>query len=284
MNYQHQYHAGNFADVCKHLVLVELLHQLCQKEAPFGYLETHAGAGMYDLTDVPAQKTQEFSQGIAKFMQAAESLSCLPAVNRYVSAVKKAGYPTHYPGSPWLMRSLMRPIDSLILIEKHPETLKALRACFRSEPQVAIHARDAYEGLLALLPLKQGRGLIFIDPAYEVPDEWDRLIAALEKAVLRYRQGIFVIWYPIKAGSSWEKETARLTKRLPVTLEGLSINLSVLGTDIRQGLIGGGIIVLNPPWRFKEQVATWLEAVWKALSHQGQGTFSISDISVSNAG
>jgi 23S rRNA (adenine2030-N6)-methyltransferase len=278
MNYQHQYHAGNFADVCKHLVLAELVHLLRQKEAPFGYLETHAGAGIYDLTDVPAQKTQEFSQGIAKFMQAAESLADLPVVCRYLSAVKKAGYPTHYPGSPWLMREWMRPVDSLILIEKHPETLQILRACFASNAQVAVHARDAYEGLLALLPLKQGRGLIFIDPAFEAPDEWNPLIAALEKAVLRYRQGIFVIWYPIKAGSSWEKETSRLRQRLPVTVEGLSINLSVLGTEIRQGLIGGGMIVLNPPWRLKEQVATWLEPVWKALSHKGQGAFAISKI------
>lgn len=278
MNYQHQYHAGNFADVCKHLILTELIHQLRQKEAPFGYLETHAGAGMYNLTGTAAQKTKEFSQGIEKFMKAATQLAGLPTINRYVEAVKKAGYPTHYPGSPWLVREWVRPTDSLILIEKHPETLQALKTCCGADPQTAIHARDAYEGLLALLPLKQGRGLIFIDPAYEVPDEWERLTIAVEKAMLRYRQGIFVIWYPIKAGSNWEKETARLRARLPTGIEGLAIHLSVLSTDVRQGLIGGGMIVLNPPWQLREKVTAWLGPVWKALSHEGQGAFSIQNI------
>jgi 23S rRNA (adenine2030-N6)-methyltransferase len=278
MNYQHQYHAGNFADVCKHLVLAELIHQLRQKETPFGYLETHAGAGIYNLQSIPAQKTQEFSQGIEKFMQAAESLRDLPTVSRYLAAVKKAGYPIHYPGSPWLAREWLRPVDSLTFIEKHPETLQTLKVCFKGDAQVAIHARDAYEGLLALLPLKQGRGLIFIDPAYELIDEWERLITALEKAIIRYRQGIFVIWYPIKGGSNWKKEIARLRVRLPASLEGLAIDLSILGADIRQGLIGGGMIVLNPPWQFKERVAAWLEPVWRGLSHQGQGAFSISDV------
>jgi 23S rRNA (adenine2030-N6)-methyltransferase len=278
MNYQHQYHAGNFADVCKHLVLAELAQQLCQKESPFGYLETHAGAGIYDLTDIPAQKTREFSQGIEKFMKAAPLLSDRPTVSRYLAVLKKAGYPTYYPGSPYLMREWVRPIDSLILIEKHPETLQALKRCFKSDPGVAIHARDAYEGLLALLPLKQSRGLIFIDPAFEQPDEWARLINALEKAVVRYRQGVFVIWYPIKASGNGEKEIAGLRTRLPSSIEGLNITVSVLNPDIRQGLIGGGMLVLNPPWQLKNEIKNWLEPVFQALSHQGQGSFSVSNI------
>ncbi len=278
MNYQHQYHAGNFADVCKHLVLAEMVQQFCQKASPFGYLETHAGAGLYDLTDVPAQKTREFSRGIEKFMKAAPRLSKRPSINRYLAVLKKAGYPTYYPGSPYLMREWLRPVDSIILIEKHPETLQALRRCFKSDPQVAIHARDAYEGLLALLPLKQNRGLIFIDPAFEQPDEWVRLMNALEKAIVRYRQGVFVIWYPIKASNNGEKDIARLRTRLPASITCLNTTVSVFNPDIRQGLIGGGMLVLNPPWQLKNEIKNWLEPVFQALSHQGQGSCSISNI------
>ncbi|MEY3183292.1 MAG: hypothetical protein RLZ35_1277 [Pseudomonadota bacterium] len=281
MNYQHQYHAGNFADVCKHLVLAELMQKLTQKETAFGYLDTHAGAGLYDLTDVPARKTQEYVFGIETLMQSEQSLAHLPTVAKYMAAVKKVGYPTHYPGSPWLAKAWGRAVDQLIFIEKHPETANTLKQNFKQDKQTVVHLRDAYEGLLALLPLKQGRGLILIDPAYEVSDEWSRMLQALEKAVHRYRQGIFVIWYPIKADNTWEKETALLRKCMPDSIDILQIELSIFNTDVRQGLIGSGMMVLNPPWQLQEQIGTWLPSVWQVLSQTGQGSFSLKKVSVS---
>lgn len=282
MNYRHVFHAGNFADVFKHSLLLELLNGLAKKDTPFDYLETHAGAGLYDLQSEWAQKTQEYALGAEKVVaqcaaiEPAEPTGAVPGIiQEYVALLKEAGYPERYPGSPWLARQRLRAEDKLILIEKHPEEVQKLKHCFVGEPRAAVHQRDAYEGLGALLPLKARRGLVLIDPPYESPKEWEDLTTAVVKGLQRFRQGVFAIWYPIKAENTFQAQTEFLRQQLPSAIAGLVFRLNAFNNDVKQGLRGSGLIVLNPPWPLEQRVRAWLPWLWNVLSYQGQGDYAI---------
>jgi len=294
MNYQHHYHAGSFADVLKHLVLAELILTVRQKETPFGYIDTHAGAGLYDLRAAKAQKTQEFSVGIERLLSGSGSASQANVNDMnetlafYIKAVRAAGYPHYYPGSPWLATAWLRSIDTCTLIEKHPETVQELKSCFDPKtgnpmpnptpPTMAIHQRDAYEGLKALLPRQPSRGLILIDPPYEKNNEWAQCSIAVQHAVMHYRQGIFAIWYPIKGDNDGKRDLRQLREILPATVPLLKVELSVLDKTVRQGLIGSGMIILNPPWQLKSRIEAWLPVVWQRLSPEGKGYCEIQTV------
>jgi 23S rRNA (adenine2030-N6)-methyltransferase len=248
MNYNHAYHAGNFADVFKHCVLILLVEFLCKKEKPFVYLDTHAGQGGYDLTGAMAQKSAEYETGIARLCQLDPGHTCNPghgvAVPRTIhtyldiirqynqaqrdknrerrrttTAVKAADMRNlpqscqcrYYPGSPLVARSLLRPCDRMILNEVHPECIAALKQTFSNDHQVAIHHVNGYQSLKAFLPPPERRALILIDPTFETKDEWQQIIAALHDAALRFPMGVYAIWYPIKA----IKERAELPGRGP---------------------------------------------------------------------
>jgi len=251
VNYRHAYHAGNFADCMKHAVLVWLLRKLAQKEKPFAVLDTHAGTGFYNLAGEEASRTGEWREGIGRLLEETPT-----ALTDYVGLVRSLGL---YPGSPAITRALMRPGDRLICCELHPEDVRALRRRFGRDAAVSVHHRDGYEALGALLPPPERRGLVLIDPPYEVPDEFDRVVAGLVTANRRFPAGILMAWYPIKG-------------RAPVRAFHTALQASgikdVLAAELflrepvdAARLNGCGLIVVNPPFRFETEIGPILHCL-----------------------
>lgn len=263
MNYRHAYHAGNFADVMKHAALVLALEHLKRKEKPFFVLDTHAGTGMTDLTGVEAQKTGEFRDGIARILGNAAPHEALAP---YLAALKALGCegetPARYPGSPLIARHLAREGDRLSFCELHPEDAAALRALFRRDGRVKVHECDGYGALKAMLPPRERRGLVLIDPPYEGRDEFERVEAALREAVRRFAGGTYMIWYPVKDPSVSGAFLDRLERDGPAKT--LMAELHIRGSEDPSRLSGSGLVIVNPPWTFPETLTSlfaWLATV-----------------------
>lgn len=263
MNYRHAYHAGNFADVMKHAALVLALEHMKLKEKPFFILDTHAGTGMTDLSGPEAQKTGEFRDGIARIL--AHSLPH-EALAPYLSALKALGCeganPARYPGSPAIARHLAREGDRFSFCELHPEDAAALRARFRRDGQAKVHEIDGYGALKAMLPPKERRGLVLMDPPYEGRDEFDRVEAALHEAVKRFAGGTYMIWYPVKDPSVAGAFLDRLERDGPPKT--LMAELYIRGSEDPSRLSGSGLAIVNPPWTFPDTLASlfsWLADV-----------------------
>ncbi len=265
MNYRHAFHAGNAADCLKHALLVWLLRALSRKPAPFFVLDTHAGAGRYDLANGPASRTGEWRQGIARLLDDPPQ----PLAD-YVGLVQGLGL---YPGSPAICRALLRADDRLACCELHPEEAANLRSAFAGDRQVAVHHRDGYTALGALLPPKvERRGLVLIDPPYEQPDEFARVAEGLRLAHTRFPTGTLAAWYPIKhrtpvrafheavqASGIADVVTAELFLREPLDPERLN---------------GSGLLVVSPPYLFEQRVPAILDALLHRLGsgEAGAGT------------
>ncbi|MEP2827731.1 23S rRNA (adenine(2030)-N(6))-methyltransferase RlmJ [Parvibaculum sp.] len=255
MNYRHAYHAGNFADVMKHAILTLAVEHLKKKEKPFFLLDTHAGTGMTDLSGVEAQKTGEYHQGIARLL-AAENPH--PALAKYLTAIRELGGQernealTRYPGSPALMAHLARRDDRLAFCELHPEDATSLRANFRRDARVKTHEMDGYTALKAMLPPKERRGLVLVDPPFEDRAEFDALFHSLMEAHRRFATGTFLVWYPLKDPSVSGAFLERLAAGGPPKT--LALELHVMASDPAR-MTGSGMIVVNPPFSLIEQGA-----------------------------
>jgi 23S rRNA (adenine2030-N6)-methyltransferase len=261
MNYRHAFHAGSFADCTKHALLVSLLGALLHKPAAVFVLDTHAGTGRYDLTGEQARRTDEAQTGIARLLD-----SPAPVLEPYLALVRMLGL---YPGSPLLVRALLRPDDRLACCELHPEDATALRRLFARDRQVAVHHRDAWEALGALLPPKQKRGLVLIDPPFENPDEFTRLAAALVTGHRRFPQGVFAAWYPIKhRGPVRAFLTAiRQTGIRDIVAAELLLREPLDPTRLN----GSGLLVVNPPYRFEAAAQPILDALLERLGNREPG-------------
>ena len=263
MNYRHAFHAGNFADCMKHALLVWLLESLARKPAPFFVLDTHAGTGHYDLDAVPASRTQEAQSGILRLLDAdPESL------RPYLSLVRRLGL---YPGSPSLTEALLRPGDHLACCELHPEDSAELRHLFARNPAVAVHRRDGWEALRGLLPPKQKRGLILIDPPYERPDEFSTMVKGLILGHSRFRTGVFAAWYPIKRLAQVRQF---LTEMRDSGIKDIVTAEFLLREPLDPSRLNGcGLLVVNPPYQFEEQAHEVLGALLGAIGtgEAGQG-------------
>jgi 23S rRNA (adenine2030-N6)-methyltransferase len=247
LSYQHAYHAGNHADVLKHVVLLELLHRLTAKDKPLRYIETHAGAGYYDLTRGAAQKNREYESGIARLMDSEAMPEAVTRLVEYVRAANtdKAGL-SRYPGSPALARAMLRPEDSAYLFEKHPAEHRKLAAAMRGDRRITVRHEDGLSGCLGLVPPPERRGLLFMDPAYERADEQPAVVDAVAKAHRRFPTGVMAVWYPV-VERQW---VARFTAALAKTgVRGARVyELNVAPDGSRRGLAGSGMIVVNMPW------------------------------------
>ncbi|MBN1239208.1 MAG: 23S rRNA (adenine(2030)-N(6))-methyltransferase RlmJ, partial [Gammaproteobacteria bacterium] len=198
LSYQHDYHAGNHADVLKHVALTLTIGALQRKPKPIRVIDTHAGSGAYDLTGTLARRHREYDDGIARVLGAAAPLP--PEIAPYVETVRRMnpdGELRRYPGSPQIARSLLRPQDHLELFELHPQASRALGELFKGDRQAHLHRRDAFEGLVAVLPPPERRGLVLIDPAYETEREFASVLRVLEDAVRRWPGGVYAVWYPL---------------------------------------------------------------------------------------
>ncbi|MDF2446604.1 MAG: rRNA ((2030)-N(6))-methyltransferase RlmJ [Moraxellaceae bacterium] len=273
MNYRHHYHAGNFADVVKHVLLLGLLEALGRKDTPFCYVDTHAGCGLYDLGASEAQRTLEFKTGLSR-VKAAPAAGTPAWVTDYQKAVaalqaERGGF--WYPGSPWLALHGMRAQDRALLMELHPEDAGTLKQHFTRLPQVAVHQRDAYEGLTALIPPKEKRGLVLIDPPYEEErDDYAPVVELLQKAHAKWPTGMYALWFPIKDYHAITRFYRRLRNTgIPRIL---ATELNVLPPDNSLGLNGTGMVIVNPPWQFDARALTTLQWLLGVLSEHPQSS------------
>ena len=263
MNYRHGYHAGNFADVLKHVALCELLRLLTAKDRKLFVLDTHAGAGGYDLGGDLARRTGEAEVGIRR-LAAAPRPGMPAAVARYLAAVaaydRKFGTATEglrrYPGSPRLVRAALRPGDRFVACELHPAEALALKREFAGDRAVEVRQADGYKALKALMPPVERRGLVLVDPPFEAADEFERLLRALRQAVQRFATGCYALWFPIKdAVAASFVETLGIFEPLRLTLD--------MGDHGAGKLSACCLAVVNPPWRFEEamrEALPWIAA------------------------
>jgi len=261
MNYRHAYHAGNFADCFKHALLVALLDSFTRKPAPFFVLDTHAGAGRYDLEADAARRTDESAGGVRRLLQRPS-----PALERYLGLVVRLGL---YPGSPTLIRAVLRETDRLACCELHPDDAMTLRRQFRHDPQVEIHARSGWEALSGLLPPKEKRGLVLIDPPFEARDEFFTLADGLRRGQGRFGHGVFAGWYPVKQMAAVREFHAGLTASGIRDI--VAVELHLRDTTNPDRLNGCGLIVINPPYQFENYAQSIAAAVLAGLGDDEVG-------------
>jgi 23S rRNA (adenine2030-N6)-methyltransferase len=240
MNYRHAFHAANFADVVKHAALALLVGRLQAKEGALALLDLFAGLGVYDLESEAARKTGEAEAGLFRLWPPPKGelgqllapwLAQVAALNGGATARR----PKFYPGSPELLRRLLRPQDRLVLAELHEGDFATLRRRYGQDPQIAVHKRDGFEALPALVPPPERRGLVLIDPPYEQPDEGDRLARALQRAYRRWPTGVYAIWYPVKDPTALAPWLERLREAVPRRL--LQAELSLFDEQLRQSAV-----------------------------------------------
>ena len=273
MNYRHAFHAGNHADVLKHIVLLALVDALKRKDTPFFVLDTHAGRGRYLLGGAESRKTSEEDEGVFRLLDAPRLPALAEAYLRAVQANNPVGALVAYPGSPLLVAQAMRDQDRLAACELQPEEAAALKDLFAHDPRVAVHARDGYGAMKALLPPRAGtqriaRGLVLIDPPYEAQDaEYPQIIAALRDALERWPAATYAVWYPIKQRRTlqpfFRKAAARPSRGAFVA------ELQVRPDDSPLRLTGSGMLVLNPPWQLEHALAPVLPVLAAALGEAG---------------
>ena len=274
MNYRHAYHAGNFADVVKHALAAAIVQYLKGKEKPFRVIDTHAGRGRYELSGDEASRTSEHRDGIARLL--ASPAAHDPLMADYVGAVTKEG-PLVYPGSPLILRRLLRPQDRLSAYELHPAEAEALAAVFAGDIQVKTIELDGWLALGAHLPPKERRGLVLIDPPFEQPNEIERIVEGLAKAHRRWPSGIYAIWYPIKRPAERE--------RLHAGLKSSGIARIVAAEFFREPfareetLVGSGLAVVNPPFTFPATAAAIMANLEQALGKKGCGFSQVVAVS-----
>ncbi|MCB1341257.1 MAG: 23S rRNA (adenine(2030)-N(6))-methyltransferase RlmJ [Pseudooceanicola sp.] len=244
LSYQHAYHAGNMADVHKHALLAWVLDYLAQKPKPFVYIETHAGRGLYDLASPEALKTGEAAAGIGRVE------AHFTAGHPYLKALKAArlkGGPNAYPGSPFIAQALLRPSDRITLAERHPAEARALRAAF---PGVDVRETDGVEMALAVCPPTPRRGALLIDPSYEIKDDFAAMPKLLAQLHRKWPVGVLMLWYPILASGA-EKALVRAIGGM----EAMHHRLTFPPAREGHGMIGSGMVVVNPPWGLEQAAA-----------------------------
>jgi 23S rRNA (adenine2030-N6)-methyltransferase len=246
----------------KHALLVALLRELQKKPAPLFVLDTHAGAGHYDLAAAAAQRTNEAANGIFRLLDHVP-----PALEDYVATVQRLGL---YPGSPELIRSLLRVDDRLACCEVHPEDYASLRRLFHSDRQVAVHQRDAWQALKALLPPAQKRGLVLIDPPYEEPGEFARVADGLALAQSRFPNAVLAAWYPVKHRAPVRALFDTLALRDAIAAE-LLLREPLDPTQLN----GCGLLIVNPPYRFEAEAQSVLTALLERLGDRAPGAAAL---------
>lgn len=314
LSYQHAYHAGNHADVLKHVVLLSTLAQLTAKPTPLRYVETHAGAGTYDLRSAAAQKNREYEDGIGRLWDERGAPGVPPAVARLVDLVARHNGPAktlgRYPGSPWLACELLRPADDAYLFELHPAEHRALAKCLGAAARegsgarrenvgvrrenvgvrrgsvgvrrdnvgvrrrnVAVLRENGLSGSIGLVPPPTRRALVLIDPSYETEREEAAVLDALAKMHRRFSTGVYAVWYPIVARRAVQgfERAALATRIAPIE----RYELSVAPEGRGRGLTGSVMLVVNPPWKLRDEMEAALPWLARLLGREGRGAYRI---------
>jgi 23S rRNA (adenine2030-N6)-methyltransferase len=269
VNYRHAFHAGNFCDVMKHIILVRLIEYLKLKPGAFRVIDTHAGIGRYSLTGDEAKRSPEWMDGIGKLLKAELAAKPKALIQPYLDVVageNQNGTLARYPGSPLIARKLFRPQDRLSALELHPKDARELGKHFEGDVQARITALDGWLALNAYVPPKEKRGLVLVDPPFEEPGEWERLVDGLTKAHKKWATGLYALWYPLKEprevnGFVTALKATGITRMLRAEL---LVERAVAGK-----LYGSGLIVVNPPYVLEDELKSILPALVKALGKDG---------------
>jgi 23S rRNA (adenine2030-N6)-methyltransferase len=281
MNYRHAFHAGGFADVIKHIVLVRILTYLQDKPAAFRVIDTHAGAGVYDLTGEEARRGGEWLTGIARVMQARFSEAALPLVAPYLDIVRAFNTKAElkaYPGSPLIARALLRPQDRLTACEVEPKARKHLINALRRDSQARVVDLDGWTALPAFVPPNERRGLVLIDPPFEAKDEFEHLAEGFVEAFGKWPTGSYLLWYPVKSRRATDGLAQRVAEAVgsgPSPGKCLRLEFSVAPQSTEPGLTSAGLLIVNPPWTLSAELKTILPELEKPLGLGGAGRFRL---------
>ncbi|UAY77711.1 23S rRNA (adenine(2030)-N(6))-methyltransferase RlmJ [Pasteurella canis] len=274
LSYRHSFHAGNHADVLKHIVLMLIIENFQLKEKGFYYLDTHAGVGRYRLFSEEAEKTAEFEEGIGRLWQRDD----LPEeITRYIQLIKKFNYGgkelRYYAGSPLIAATMLRPQDRALLTELHPSDFPLLRNNFKEFKNVTSKRENGFQQLKATLPPKERRGLILIDPPYELKEDYDLVVQAVEDGYKRFATGTYAIWYPVVL----RQQIKRMLRHFENTgiRKILQIELAVHPDSEQRGMTASGMIVINPPWTLEQQMKKILPYLTQTLVPEGTGNWSV---------
>lgn len=281
MNYRHAFHAGNFADVIKHIVLVRILTHLHEKPTPFRVIDSHAGAGRYDLTGDEATRTVEWSTGIARMMQSSFADATEKLIAPYLDIVRSfnpGGDLVAYPGSPLIARALMRPQDRMVCCELEPTARKQLISALRNDEQARVVDIDGWVGLPAYVPPKERRGLVLIDPPFEAKDEFARMASVFAQAYAKWATGIYVLWYPAKS----RRATDDLSRSVAATVASsatpgkcLRLEFSIAPQTPDGPLTSTGLLIVNPPWKLQDELRQILPQLERPLGVGGVARFRL---------
>jgi 23S rRNA (adenine2030-N6)-methyltransferase len=284
LNYRHAFHAGGFADVIKHIVLVRILVYLQDKPAAFRVIDTHAGAGLYDLTGEEARRGGEWLTGIARIMQARFSDAALALLKPYLDIVR--AYNTGpelaaYPGSPLFARALLRPQDRLTACEVEPGARMQLIDALRRDAQARVVDLDGWTALPAFVPPNERRGLVLIDPPFEAKDEFERMASGVAKAFARWPTGTYLLWYPAKsrrAADELAEQVAHTAASAKPAGKGLRVEFSVAPQADGNALTSTGLLIVNPPWTLQNELKTILPELTRPLGQGGAGRYRLDGV------
>lgn len=254
-SYQHRYHAGGFADVHKHICLIALLEALQKKPTPFGVIDAYAGEGIYDLQSFEAQKIKEYETGCWQWLKNEKNN---PLAQRYINEIRHLNPDNglrYYPGSSAIIRSFLRSQDQAILLEKHPQALEALRLHFKQDHNIHIHDRDAQEGMIALVPFKEKRGLVFIDPSYEIKTDYQTIPKTILEVHKRFSNVMIALWYPILPDEP-HRQILKILKQLKCSI--WRHEWQPAHRAANQAMLGSGMFFINPPWKIASLVTAAL--------------------------
>ena len=281
MNYRHAFHAGGFADVIKHIVLVRILLHLQEKPAAFRVIDTHAGAGLYELTSDEARRGGEWLTGIARLMQARLSEATATLVKPYLDIIR-AFNPERdlkaYPGSPLIARALLRPQDRLTACEIEPKARKRLVEGLRRDAQARVVDLDGWVALPAFVPPNERRGLVLIDPSYEQKEEFERLAEGFTQAFEKWPTGSYVLWYPVKSRRAADKLAQHVAEAVgagPSPGKCLRLEFSVAPQAAGAALASAGLLIVNPPWTLLGELKSILPELQKPLGQGGAARFRL---------
>jgi 23S rRNA (adenine2030-N6)-methyltransferase len=276
LSYRHAFHAGNYADVLKHLVVCRILDYLTQKPAPLRYIDTHAGAGLYRLDTAEALRNAEYRHGIGMLWEGTDLPVALAAYRGLVAECNADNALRHYPGSPWFARRLLRTQDRLDLCELHPQDFPRLKQIFRNDGRARCHFEDGFNRSLALIPPLEKRALVLLDPSYELKYDYARVAAHVQALHKRFATGVYAVWYPL------------VESRRVKTLEAVFINsgmrrihlyeICTTSNHYGRGMTGAGMIVVNPPWKLQEEVRAALEYFAPLVSETGEPIYRIVEL------
>ncbi|WLT07065.1 23S rRNA (adenine(2030)-N(6))-methyltransferase RlmJ [Gilliamella apis] len=276
LSYRHSYHAGNHADVLKHIVLTLCINSLKEKEKPFLYLDTHSGAGRYLLQSEHSEKTGEYLSGINLIWQQSETPELL---NTYLSVLKRYNpfdNLKYYLGSPLIAKQLLREQDKINLTELHPTDYPLLRQEFSKDKRARVLREDGFSQLKSKLPPESRRGIVLIDPSYEIKDDYQKIPKALLEAYKRFATGIYLIWYPVVSRTQTQKMIDEIVN---LGIKKISqFEFAIKPDNNQKGMTASGMVVINPPWKLQQQMQTIMPWLKNTLDTEKTGNYLIKEL------